>query len=45
MTMAGSKMSETEYDLKVMMYPAYDTSHKLQYKGNNKFPATQITTQ
>ena len=28
MIMEGSKMSETEYDLKVIMYPAYDTPHK-----------------
>ena len=25
MVMGGSKMSKTEYDLKVKMYPAYDT--------------------
>ena len=29
MIMIGSKMSKTEYDLKVKMYPAYDTPHKL----------------
>ena len=28
MIMVGSKMSKTEYDLKAMMYPAYDTPHK-----------------
>ena len=27
--MVGSKMSKTEYDLKAIMYPAYDTPHKL----------------
>ena len=27
--MEGSKMSETEYNLKAKMYPAYDTRHKL----------------
>ena len=27
--MGGSKMSKTEYDRKVMIYPAYDTPHKL----------------
>ena len=29
MIMVGSKMSKTEYNLKAMMYPAYDTPHKL----------------
>ena len=29
MIMVDSKMSKTEYDLKAMMYPAYDTPHKL----------------
>ena len=29
MIMVGSKMSKTEYDLKVKMYPVYDTPHKL----------------
>ena len=29
MIMGGSKMSKTEYDLKAMMYPAYDTTPKL----------------
>ena len=29
MIMGGSKMSETEYDLRVIMYPAYGTPHKL----------------
>ena len=28
MIMVGSKMSETEYDLKAIMYPAYDSPHK-----------------
>ena len=44
--MIGSIMSNTEYDLKAMMYPAYDTPHKLwNIRGNYKFPETQITTQ
>ena len=30
MIMVGSKMSKTEYDLKAIMYPAYDTPHKLR---------------
>ena len=29
MIMEGSKMSQTEYNLKVIMYSAYDTSYKL----------------
>ena len=29
MIMGGSKMSKREYDLKAIMYPAYDTPHKL----------------
>ena len=29
MIMVGSKMSQKEYDLKAIMYPAYDTPHKL----------------
>ena len=29
MIMVGSKMSKTQYDLKAIMYPAYDTPHKL----------------
>ena len=29
MIMEGSKMSKTEYDLKAIMYSAYDTPHKL----------------
>ena len=35
MIMVGSKMSKTEYDLKTMMYLAYDTPHKLcNIRGN-----------
>ena len=35
MIMEGSKMSKTEYDLKAIMYPTYDTPHKLcNIKGN-----------
>ena len=29
MIMVGSKMYKTEYDLKAIMYPAYDTPNKL----------------
>ena len=29
MIMVGSKMFKAEYDLKAIMYPAYDTPHKL----------------
>ena len=29
MVMVGSKMSKAEYDLKAIMYPAYDTPLKL----------------
>ena len=43
--MGSSKMPKTENDLKAIMYPAYDTPHKLQYKRKLKYPATQITTQ
>ena len=44
--MWGSKMSKTEYALKAIMYPAYDTTPlTVQYKGELKYPATQITTQ
>ena len=46
MVMVGSKMSKTEYDLKAIICPAYDTPHKLgNIRGYEKFPATQITTQ
>ena len=35
MIMVGSKMSKTEYDLKAMIHPAYDTTHKLcNIRGN-----------
>ena len=39
--MVGCKMSETEYDLKAIMYPTYDTPniYTLQYKGGLKYPA------
>ena len=40
--MGGGNMYNPEYDLKVIMYPAYDTP---QYKGKLKYPATQISTQ
>ena len=35
MIMECSKMSKTEYDLKAIMYSAYDTPHKLCNKGGN----------
>ena len=41
--MVGSKMSKTEYDLKAILYPAYDTPHKLCNIGENQNSATQIT--
>ena len=35
MIMVGSKMYKTEYDLKAIMYPAYDTPYKLcNIRGN-----------
>ena len=35
MIMVGSNMSKTEYDFKAMVYPAYDTTHKLcNIRGN-----------
>ena len=35
MLMVGSKMYKTEYDLKAIMYPAYDKPHKLcNIRGN-----------
>ena len=48
MIMGDSKMSEIKYDLKAIMYPAYDTPHKLcniRHKGKLRYPTTQITTQ
>ena len=40
------KMSKTEYDLKVILYPAYDTPHKpWNTREKLKYPATQISTQ
>ena len=35
MIMEGSKMSKTEYDLKAIMYSAYDTSHKMRNISGN----------
>ena len=43
--MVDSKMSKTEYELKAIMYPAYDTPLTVQYKGKLKYPATQSTIQ
>ena len=35
MIMVASKISKAEYDLKAIMYPAYDTPHKLcNIRGN-----------
>ena len=34
--MEGSKMSKTEYNLKAIMYSAYDTPHKLRNISGNK---------
>ena len=45
MIMVGSKMYKTKYDLKAIMYPAYDTPYTVQYKRELKYPATQINTQ
>ena len=39
-------MFKTEYDLKAIMYPAYDTPHKLcNIGGEWKYPASQNSTQ
>ena len=35
MIMVGNKMSKTKNDLKAIMYPAYDTPHKLCNIGGN----------
>ena len=35
MIMEGSKMSQTEYNLKAIMYSAYDTPHKLYNISGN----------
>ena len=42
MIMEGSKTSKPEFDLKAIMYSAYDT---VQYKWKLDYPATQITTE
>ena len=35
MLMVGSKMYNTEYDLKAIMYPVYDTPHNCaNFRGN-----------
>ena len=45
-TNSGSKMFKTEYDLKAIMYSAYNTPHKVHnLSGNLNYPATRITTQ
>ena len=44
--MEGSKMSQTEYDLKAIIYSAYDIPPEtVQYKWKLNYPATQNTTQ
>ena len=45
MMMEGSKMFKTEYDLKAIMYSAYNTPQSAQYTWKLNYPATQITTQ
>ena len=43
MIMGGSKMFKTEYDLKAIMYPAYDTPHKLcNIRGNENIQHPRI---
>ena len=43
MTMVGSKMYKTEYDLKAIMYPAYDTHHKLRnIRGNRNIQKPRL---
>ena len=41
----GSKMFKTEYDLKALMYSAYNPPHKVYNRWKLNYPATQITTQ
>ena len=43
MIMGGSKMLKTEYDLKAIMYPDYDTLHKLcNIRGNENIQHPRI---
>ena len=35
MIMEGSKMFKTEYDLKAIMYSAFNTPHKVHNKSGN----------
>ena len=43
MIMIGSKMYKTEYDLKAIMYPAYDAPHKLcNIKGNTNIQQPRL---
>ena len=42
MVMVASEMSKTEYDLKAITYPAYDTPHKLcNIRGNSYMLASE----
>ena len=34
-------MSDAEYDIKAIMYPAYGTHHRLRNISGNKIPLTQ----
>ena len=43
MIMVDSKMSKTEYDLKAIMYPAYDKPHKLcNIRGNQNIQQPRL---
>ena len=43
MIMVGSKMSKTEYDIKAIMYLAYDTPHKLcNIRGNKNIQQSRL---
>ena len=43
MIMGGSKMFKTEYDFKAIIYPAYDTPHKLcNIRGNENIQHRRI---
>ena len=43
--MGGSKMSKTEYDLKVICILPMTYPKTVQYKGGLQYPATQIARQ
>ena len=43
MIMVGSKMSKAEYDPRAIMYPAYDTPHKLcNIRGNRNIQQPRL---